>query len=85
MIKKSKEIIWSYFIRKGQSVASKPGDDSKTPGKSNSQLKLFKRIMISSVSTKPKLKIKPTQEEMKDILDKICYELKILGFYSVKE
>ena len=41
--------------------------------------------MISSVSTKPKLKIKPTQEEMKDILDKICYELKILGFYSVKE
>ena len=31
------------------------------------------------ISNKPKLKIKPTQEELKDMLDKICHELKILG------
>ena len=68
--------------------AGSPKYDPKTPAArskksehlndSGNQLKLFKKIMINAASTKPKLKIKPTDAELKEILDKLIKEVKNL-------
>lgn len=67
----SKTSILTLFL---VSLHNKPSDKHKSANKAP-QLKLFKQLMKAPM--KPKLKAKPTEEELKEIFDRICMEIRV--------